>query len=353
MRKDYFDPLKVLYHYKKMAAIVEGKKVAPVTVSIDPSAVCNQNCIYCSGTGYVNKEKAILERNILLNLAIDLQRMGIKGVWFTGGGEPLCNPHVAEAIVEFANRGIKLGLVTNGTLLNSFIVKNVILMEWIRISVDAATASTYALLHGTTENQFWNVLGNIKDIVRHKKSVSANVDSPCVIGMSFVVHPKNYHEIYDFAVLAKKIGVDYVQFKPLLTIDKWFSEDDMSKTIVYLMAKSKEELETDDFQVLANFGRFQHVTIGYRRPYAECLGHNLIGIVMATGKLNICCHQRPRENYSFGDLHHQTFEEIWYGEERERAIRNINLSECPACKYELYNQYLWAMKTRPAHAEFI
>jgi len=352
MKKDYFDPLKVLYHYRKMADIVEGKRIAPVTVSIDPSAVCNQHCIFCSGTGYVNKKTAILERDIFFNLANSLHRMGIGSAWFTGGGEPLCNPHIAEAIVEFANKKIKLGMVTNGTLLNSSVIKNTIFLDWIRISVDASTASTYSLLHGTNENQFWNVLTNIEDVVRHKRDTSSMLNSSCVVGMSFVVHPKNYHEIYDFAVCAKNIGADYVQFKPLLTIDKWFSEDDMSKTIIHLMTKSRE-LETDDFQVLANFGRFQHVTTGYTRPYTECLGHNLIGIVMATGQLNICCHQRPRDNYAFGDLHRQTFEEIWFGKEHEKAIKNIRLSECPACKYEMYNQYLWAMKTPPAHAEFI
>jgi MoaA/NifB/PqqE/SkfB family radical SAM enzyme len=255
-----------------------------------------------------------------------------------------------DAIVEFANSGIQTGLVTNGTLLDGKVAERAAMFcEWVRISIDASTPDTYHLTHREDKTMFFHVLQNVDALVRDRNMYKTD----CVIGASFLIHPANYKEIYSFAELAANMGVDYVQFKPLLTIRKWFSEDDMSKQIIQDMAMAKEDFESENFHVAANFGRFQHVKVGFKRPYDQCLGHNLIAIIMATGQMNVCCHQRPRANYTFGDLHRQGFEEIWFGKEREEAVRNIKFSECPSCKYEMYNQYLWAMHRQPRHANFI
>lgn len=350
MISDIFNPHKVLHHHEVMGQIAKGCPTLPVVASIDPSAVCNQDCEWCSGTGYVNKCTAKLDRQLLLRLPIELSRLGIKAAFFTGGGEPLINPHMEDAIVAFANSGIQTGLVTNGTLLDGKVCERAAMFcEWVRISVDASNPDTYHITHKNDKSMFFRVLKNIASLVHYRDMYK----SDCIVGASFLVHPINYKEIYPFAEIALDLGVDYVQFKPLLVIKKWFSEDDMSRQIIHYMAKAKDDFECDSFHVAANFGRFQHVKVGFKRPYDLCLGHNLIAIIMATGQMNVCCHQRPRPSYTFGDLHKQSFEEIWFGKEREEAVRNINFAECPSCKYEMYNQYLWAMHRQPLHANFI
>ena len=75
---------------------------------------------------------------------------------------------------------------------------------WIRISLGAATSDTFKKCHGTAD--FEKIIENIKEFVRVRKNMNKTIS----IGLSMMVHPDNYHELYEEAKLAKKLGVDYL-----------------------------------------------------------------------------------------------------------------------------------------------
>ena len=348
MKFDLFNPNKLLAHYRTMVDIIEGWKTLPVTVSIDPSSKCNQFCTYCSGKGYVNTHGEMLSRELLTRLPEELAGLGIGAVYFTGGGEPLCNPHMASTIDEFLTYGIGIGLITNGMALVGDLPDVLgAHAKFVRISIDAGSPETYERLHGVKKSTFGMVMRHIKAMVNSKKEYK----SDCEIGLSFLIHPRNYMEIREFYTVAQILGVDYVQYKPV-TMGRWLT-DEISSTIVRNLEICRGEANGSKTRVIANFGRMRHENKKYVRLYDTCLGHNLIGVIMATGQLNVCCQHRPQKQFAFGDLYTQSFEDIWNSKERKEAVECIDVHKCPTCKYENYNQMLWTMKNPTPHSSFL
>ena len=75
----------------------------------------------------------------------DLLDMGVEAVTFSGGGEPLLYPGLAEIITRLAGGGIRIGSLTNGSQLRGK-VADVFAAHgtWIRVSIDGWDSESYA-----------------------------------------------------------------------------------------------------------------------------------------------------------------------------------------------------------------
>ena len=349
---DIFNSNKVLVHHEAMAAIAAGRHSFPVTVSIDPSSACNQRCVWCSGRGYVNKDPNSLHIDVLMRLPDDCMEMNVKGVWFTGGGEPYMNPNLSDAIVKFRGMGIKVGVVTNAAMMDDRDCQIAATQcEFIRVSFDAGMRETYSALHGSDD--FERALDRLNMIGFYKHNYGKAKSYDAQVGMSYLVHPLNYLELERACFNAYEAGADYIQFKPVVMGQDWLSDPRLNDYIMFELEMLQKKFDKKNFRVLSNFKRFRHAKKGYKRLYKECLGHGLIAVVMATGQLNICCQHRMNPDYAFGNLKKNSLAEIWQNYERVMVAKNINLKNCPTCKYESYNQMLWTMKYPPIHTEFL
>jgi len=86
----------------RLAALAGEEPAAPVHVRIKPTNVCNHSCYFCA------------YRTDAVTLGQD---MGVEAVTFSGGGEPLLYPGLAEIIIRLAGGGIRIGSLTNGSQL--------------------------------------------------------------------------------------------------------------------------------------------------------------------------------------------------------------------------------------------
>jgi len=149
-----FNPqAKIMANVDRAIEHIETGYTAPVLVEVDPSNACNHACNFCLSS-YIHFDKfkgtetfsrALMDRDVLMNLCKDFVDMGVRAVNWTGGGEPTLNKHLKEAIEYCGHHGIKMGMFTNGTLFDKWdmfdtLVEN---MTWVRISVDAGTKQTY------------------------------------------------------------------------------------------------------------------------------------------------------------------------------------------------------------------
>ena len=55
------------------------------------------------------------------------------------------------------------------------------------------------------------VIENIKKVIRRTKELGTN----CDVGFKFLLHPVNFHEIYDAAKLAKDLGIQDFHLRPV------------------------------------------------------------------------------------------------------------------------------------------
>jgi len=349
VRFDVFNPYKMLAHTDKISKILKYENEPPISVSIDPTSKCNHNCMWCSSSGYrMDNKNVSLSPDILRALCNEFKDMGIEGVYFEGGGEPLCNLSTIHAIENLKRLEIPTGLITNGVLLKKGRDMDSLLesCEFIRISIDAASAETYYHIRGA--NDFETVRRNVEELARRK----INIKSSCEIGLSFLIYKNNYTEIEQFVRIFRDAGANYIQFKPVIMNEDWL-DDRLYDYLTYHLWMVENKYASPEFRVTANIRRLREVRDRYQRLYGECLGHNLVAIIMSSGELSICCQHRGVKPLTFGNLRVNSFREIWNGKARQEAIKKINLSRCPTCKYESYNQMLWAMKYPNKHACFL
>jgi len=109
-----------------------GGRIMPVHLQISPTNKCTLSCSFCSCSARDKKLQLSLEdiKQIMDSAAL----AGTKAVTITGGGEPLCHKNIKEIITHIASLGIKIGLVTNGTIVHVLNSEDWSKVTWCRIS---------------------------------------------------------------------------------------------------------------------------------------------------------------------------------------------------------------------------
>jgi MoaA/NifB/PqqE/SkfB family radical SAM enzyme len=351
MNLKQFNPMKILNHWETLNAILKGWNPPPISCEIDPSNLCNHDCIWCMYHDFKQDKNMMIPTEIMFSLIHELAEGGVKSVTFTGGGEPLTNPATVEGLYKVKEVGMEVGLVTNGGLMVPEVSKAIVdTCKFLRISLDAATEKTHTSIHrpkNLSKDSFDKILNHISTLVDLKK----NKKKDLTVGIAFLVHPLNYLEIYEAATLAKKLGVDYIQIRPVF-IPKRKPLEKIWFAVQELMEKSMELIDSK-FHVFPILHRFDEVS-KVERTFARCLGHALLGVAGADCNLYLCCQLRGDPRFTFGNLKKETFFDIWKGKKRQEVIKRINLEKCPPCRYTKYNELLDYLsdKIRP-HKNFL
>lgn len=89
--------------------------IRPVHAQIMPTNRCNLACRFCSCR---NRVKTLeLEWPRLRRCLVTLRALGCEAVTLTGGGEPLMYGHIEDLVHVATDLGIRVGIVTNGTMM--------------------------------------------------------------------------------------------------------------------------------------------------------------------------------------------------------------------------------------------
>jgi MoaA/NifB/PqqE/SkfB family radical SAM enzyme len=221
---------KWLYYPERVTCLRQGdfRAVTPVTVQLIPSLDCNFRCPHCCyGRSKENirargeRQTMLMTLETMLTVIDRLCEAGIRGVVFSGGGEPTCTPHLLEGMSYAVQRGLKIGLFTNGSLLTGTEIHQLLELEptFIRVSLDAVTPILHRLIHGYAEqhNYLPRVLENIESLAKGKLLQKVNT----TIGVGVTVEPINLGDLVEVAKRLREIaahapqgGIDYLVFRP-------------------------------------------------------------------------------------------------------------------------------------------
>jgi len=334
-----FDPLKFFYHAETINELLQkGDVISPITLDVDPTNRCNQDCVWCS-FDYLHRERTMLEEDIFLKLVTDLSEFkknngrGVRSMIFSGGGEPTLNPILPKIMEICNNSSIRCGIYTNGTFKSQHL-REVILhsCDFIRFSIEASNKDLYDRLHKPrVQGAYEQVIKNIRKIVALKRRTGAGPD----IGISFLVHPLNWNDVIRSAKQAQELGVDYFQVKPV--IKKAWEHQDLTVELLQKVERLYDKvnaLETENFKVIIVKQKLDDIVrVDYGRNYSRCLGHYLSSVITADAKVYICVEHRGLTKYEIGDLHEHSFYDIWNSPKRQEVIKSIDFNECqPGCK---------------------
>lgn len=336
--KDYLSQNKIFAHLDRVQEWIKEGVTKPIMMEIDPTNLCNSNCSGCAGNRF--GKQVYLSKEFMKNL-IDQVSPFLKGLVFTGGGEPLRNKDTLDVVKYSKKKGIDVGFITNGELLTKnaaeLLVKN---CSWVRVSVDAANEKDYFLVHGKEEQSYFKVLEGIKLLVEARKSL----ESKCTLGTGYLTNKNLAINMFYFAKKMKGLGVDYSQFRPF-----HFDTFDVSREI-----KHCRDLEDENFKIAVSQHRYDKVSYDYPIAFRD----EFTTVVAADGKLYPDCFTRGRSGYELGDLNKNSFEEIWTSDRKREVFENkLKKRDCPVmCKYDILSNHLWNIKKtneKRVHLSFI
>jgi MoaA/NifB/PqqE/SkfB family radical SAM enzyme len=346
-----FSSDKILKHLDRVNAWLQGQNPPPITVELDMTNLCNHKCPECSGWYFQNRGKDYLDKDLAANIIRQLAQAKIRGLIFTGGGDPLCHPEVIFVLKLAHKLGLDIGFITNGSLINNKVARALLkCCTWVRISLDAASSKDFERIHGLDGDAFAKVISNIRLLTEMKKSFK----SKTIIGIGYLTCDYTQNKMLDATKLCKGLGVDYLQFRPLQIHNQGTFEYHLTD-LSQIIQKCMQEGEKDGFNVLYSQHKYDMMKDKrYGRNYQQCYGHQFAAVIAADAKMYLCCHMRGHQKYCIGDLGQDTFKEIWNSKRRKKVAENIDFKDCvPLCRGNTFNQILWNIKQPKEHVNFL
>ena len=300
----------------------------------------------------------MLDPQLFEDRIAEMGRLGVRSVMFAGEGEPLLHKKITQMIVATKGAGIDVSFTTNATVLpKDFLDVGLESISWIKVSLNAGTASTYAQIHRTKERDFDLAINNLKKIIDYRSRLGLS----CVVGAQVLLLPENADEIELLAKLCRDIGLDYLVVKP-------YSQHLSSETTRYEMIDYRdysfleeklEMLSTSKFRVIYRSNTMKKLSEP-KQEYEKCYSTPFVwSYIMADGSVYGCSAYLLDDRFNYGNINSNTFEEIWTGSLREESYRYIanklDISDCRRnCRMDECNKYLSnIIDNKVQHVNFI
>lgn len=320
---------------------------APFVVEFDPTSNCNLACPDCISGGLLNQGQ--IERDRIKKIIQEFIEAKVRAVILIGGGEPMMHREIGWVIEQLGLAGIQIGITTNGLYLKSHLDVTSQYANWVRVSVDAGTSETFNRIRPSKvgKSLFHSVISNMELFAKHKKGV---------LGYSFMVfsegnygfkgvpinsenfkslsHIKtNVNEIYSAAKLAKDIGCDYFEVKPMYDVNHFsVMQQNSIADVVEEQLDLAKRLEDDNFKVIEAL-KLRATLRGESnlepKSYTRCAVSQLRTLITSSGAY-VCPYFRGVESKNIGDINQQSLKDLWHGEKRKEIMKNLNPSvDCP------------------------
>lgn len=349
------DSQKLHFHPDRVSDWKAGQNVYPVYIEMSPAGACNHRCRFCA-KDFIGYQSRNLQWDMLEERLKEMGRLGVRSIMHAGEGEPLLNKHIADIVQTGKRAGIDQAINTNAVLLTPELSPQLLPhLEWLRVSLDAATAETHKELHVTHGNDFDVIIANMREAVRLKREHGWK----CTLGFQLILLPENRHEVLPLAELARDVGVDYLTVKPYSQNPHGVQHEfeDVNYEQDQHLAEKLKAYNTDDFQVIVRLNAMRKWDTS-DRSYHRCSAMAFWTYIDAGGSVWGCCNHHSDDRFHLGNLYENTFQEIWEGETRRKmmdwATNEFDISKCRInCRMDEVNRYLWEVRHPPNHVNFI
>jgi MoaA/NifB/PqqE/SkfB family radical SAM enzyme len=348
---------------KKKAAVqlshrlLDGYSLAPDELTLYLTYRCNLRCKMCdiwgeSGFAY-GMEKDSLDQMLTFDRIKEIidEIADWKPKITLIGGETLLYRELYPLLEYLKRHELRVHIITNGMLLGRYaeVMVKEELVEHFTVSVDGLP-DTHDQIRGG-KDIFKRALAGIRTIDKYKQQLGK--DHP-IININFVVSTWNYHQMRDFAdlMVQEGVGIGWLNFQHLqytsadiaaqhnrvfkqkfgTTTSQWDSfviEDvgiDPDKLVEH-MHRVKEGTypfrltwlpDLDDEGIKAYYS--DHFNSNRR-----CISPWAYAAILPSGNVSPCLQ------YNMGNLHEQSFKEIWNNEKYVQFRREVKKGLFPVC----------------------
>ncbi|MDA8078172.1 MAG: radical SAM protein [Nitrospiraceae bacterium] len=349
------DSHKLMFHPREVARWLAGEEIFPIYLEISPSGACNHRCTFCA-LDFMEYQPRFLDTAVLRERISEMAGLGVKSIMYGGEGEPFLHRDIGDIIVYTKRSGIDVGITTNGVLFSRRLAEEIMTsVSWIKVSLNAGNAETYAKVHGTKAADFDRVMENLSAAVELNRKSRAN----CTLGVQMVLLPENAGTAEQLAETAKRIGLRYLVIKPysqhLRSHTRRYAEVDYAG--FSHLGDVLSRFNDDRFSVIFRERTMQKMK-RTKRGYERCLALPFWAYIDSDGNVWGCSAFLGDEAFRYGSIREHTFEEIWRGQRRRQCMEMVATELDPEgcrmnCRMDEINLYLWELTHPSAHVNFI
>lgn len=321
---------------EKLKRAIEGEReIGPEMVMISPTDKCNLNCKTCWRRDKQQDEFEVgLSLEKVKEVLDDCERLDVKKIDFTGGGEPFLRKEIFDMIKEAKNRGFEVGFTTNGCFMDRSKVSKLVdlRMDEVLLSLDGKEDT----------NDFLRDDGVYEKVIEAVELFN-ELGFDGTLGFSTVISSANYQELKDVAVLGQDLGLDYVNF---IIMNRWesnkrFQLDKVEDKVLEALEEVKEFEERNE--VDTNAGNILEHGIFQRGPPKFCFAPWDMAFINASGEMMACCTLASYYKNLLGNLENSSFYELWNSNKMEsfrEEMRGGDFHEkCEECLPDFIEKY--------------
>ena len=279
---------------------LDNFKLANLTVSVEPSNLCNSRCAMCPYPKMVRPKK-VMGMELFKKIVDDCFSEGIRNFNLNFYNEPFLDPLLFERVKYMKSKGLKVSFFSNASVLNESMHEKIFEsgIDTISFSVDGAKKETYEKIRIGLD--FDKTVRNVLSLLEAKNERGLKKPKIRVV---FVKQKLNENELEEY---------------------KKFWSDKVGSIVI----------STDDNR---NENSKYFKSVAGKKPF-PCKQIWTEIIAMSNGKVALCCVDADG-SVTLGDFNKQTLKEIWESD-KFRKIRKLHLNyeadKIPLCKNCLHS----------------
>ncbi len=301
----------------------------PRVISWNTTFKCNLRCAHCymdSDSSVELEELSTEEGKMLIDQLAELS----KPVLILSGGEPLMRPDIYELAKYGTEKGLKMAMGSNGTLITDEVAKKLAAsgVLSIAISMDSSIPEVHDAFRGL-EGAWAKAIEGVKACQRNGIAVRFNT----------TVTQENFKEIDKILELAEELGLLDVQLFFLVPTGRGKEVEDITpamyeKMIEDVLVKYADHPMTVKPTCAPQFMRIaENLGQDTSRWTRGCIAGMSYGRVYPQGEVTPC----PYLPIKLGNIRDKTFGDIWTNSPILKDIRDFDKlkGRCGICEYKV------------------
>ncbi len=305
------------------------QRFVPLVMSWNVTLECNMKCSHC----YINATENKLENELTTEegkVFMDQLCKVSRPLLILSGGEPLLRKDIFELIKYGTDKGLKMGLGSNGYLIDDTVAKQL---------KDAGIATVSISLDSNIPAQhddFRGVKGAFEKAVNACKALRKN---DVLVQVNATLTHNNYDQIDDIMYLAEEIGVENFHLFFLVPTGR-------GKKLTDISPQKYEDMITNTFAKVAKHKlnvrpscapQFMRIAKGMGLDMRQWIRGCIAGLyycrIYPNGDVTPC----PYLPIKLGNIREKSFKEIWFNSEVFTALRDSNTlkGKCGACEFRI------------------
>ncbi|MCW4018680.1 MAG: radical SAM protein [Candidatus Bathyarchaeota archaeon] len=307
---------------------VVSEKYVPLVVSWNLTRKCNLKCSHCyinATTDELKSELNTEESKQLIDQIAEVSRP----LLILSGGEPLLRKDVYELIRYGTEKGLRMGLGSNGCLIDSKVAEKLkeAGIKTVSISLDSPIPKQH--------DEFRGVEGSWQKAVDAIKALRQN---DVLVQVNTTLTQQNYDQIDDIMYLSEQIGVENFHLFFLVPTGRGAKIADISPAMYEdMITKTFAKTAKHKLNVRPSCApQFMRIAKGLNMDMRQWIRGCIAGLyycrVYPNGDITPC----PYLPVKLGNIRETSFKDIWFNSPVFKALRDPNSlkGKCGACEYK-------------------